>query len=65
LRDAFYVATRMAVRDPDGVVRVVPASPEKVDETEFLMLKDGLVCFDGDAEALRHATDDYLRKFLS
>ena len=29
LRDAFYVATHMAVRDESGAVRVVPATPEK------------------------------------
>ena len=29
LRDAFYVATHMAVRGADGQVRIVPATPEK------------------------------------
>lgn len=65
LRDAFYVAERMAVRDPDGRVDIVPADPEKVRETEFIMLKDGLICFEGDADALRGSTDPYLRTFLS
>jgi phospholipid/cholesterol/gamma-HCH transport system ATP-binding protein len=65
LRDAFYVAERMAVRDPDGRVRIVPADPEKVRQTAFIMLKDGLICFEGDADALRASTDPYLRTFLS
>ena len=65
LRDAFYVATHMAVRDPSGEVRVVPATPEKCEEAEFIMLKDGLICFEGTAEELRHATDPYLQTFLS
>lgn len=65
LRDAFYVATNMAVRDPDGTVRIVPATPEKIDQAEFIMLKDGLVVFEGDADALRHSTDPYIRTFLS
>jgi phospholipid/cholesterol/gamma-HCH transport system ATP-binding protein len=65
LRDAFYVATHMAVREPAGGVRVVPATPEKADEAEFIMLKDGLICFEGNAEELRHSTDSYLRTFLS
>ena len=65
LRDAFYVATHMAVRDSNGAVRVVPATPEKADETEFIMLKDGLIHFEGDADALRQSTDPYLRIFLS
>jgi phospholipid/cholesterol/gamma-HCH transport system ATP-binding protein len=65
LRDAFYVATHMAVRDASGKVRVVPATPEKCEEAEFIMLKDGLICFEGTAEELRHSTDPYLQTFLS
>jgi phospholipid/cholesterol/gamma-HCH transport system ATP-binding protein len=65
LRDAFYVATHMAVRDASGQVRVVHATPEKCEEAEFIMLKDGLICFEGTAEELRHSTDPYLQTFLS
>jgi phospholipid/cholesterol/gamma-HCH transport system ATP-binding protein len=65
LRDAFYVATHMAVRDDSGAVRVVKATPEKSGQAEFIMLKDGLICFEGTADELRRATDPYLRTFLS
>ena len=65
LRDAFYVATHMAQRDPDGDVRVVPATREKEREAEFIMLKDGLIVFEGDADALRASTDPYIQTFLS
>lgn len=65
LRDAFYVATHMAVRDEHGAVQIVRATPEKEREAEFMMLKDGLVVFEGDAEALRRSTDPYIRSFLS
>ncbi len=65
LRDAFYVAQHMAVREADGQVRIVPASADKEREAEFIMLKDGLICFEGDADALRTSTDPYLRTFLS
>ena len=65
LRDAFYVATHMAVRDADGTVRIVPATPEKERECEFLMLRDGLIVFEGDADALRRSTDPYITTFLS
>jgi phospholipid/cholesterol/gamma-HCH transport system ATP-binding protein len=65
LRDAFYVATHMAVREPSGEVHVVPASPEKSEEAEFIMLKDGGICFEGSAEELRHSTDPYLQTFLT
>ena len=65
LRDAFYVATHMAVRDAGGKVRIEKAPPDKAAQAEFIMLKDGLICFEGDAEALRHSADQYLKTFLS
>jgi phospholipid/cholesterol/gamma-HCH transport system ATP-binding protein len=65
LRDAFYIATHMALRGADGRVEIVPATPEKAREAEFIMLRDGLVCFEGDADALRTSTDPYLQEFLS
>jgi phospholipid/cholesterol/gamma-HCH transport system ATP-binding protein len=65
LRDAFYVATHMAQREPNGQVRVVPATRDKEREAEFIMLKDGLIIFEGDADALRASRDPYIREFLS
>jgi phospholipid/cholesterol/gamma-HCH transport system ATP-binding protein len=65
LRDAFYVATHMAVRESNGEVRIVPASPEKEREAEFIMLRDGLIIFEGDADALRASRDPYILEFLS
>ena len=65
LRDAFYVATHMAVRDARGNVTIVPAPPHKSGEAEFIMLRDGLIVFEGDADALRRSTDPYIKTFLS
>jgi phospholipid/cholesterol/gamma-HCH transport system ATP-binding protein len=65
LRDAFYVATHMAARESNGEVRIVPATREKSNETEFIMLKDGLICFEGNVEELKGSSDPYLRTFLS
>lgn len=65
LRDAFYVATHMAVRESDGTVRIERASPQKEREAEFIMLRDGVIVFEGDADALRKTTDPYIRNFLS
>ena len=65
LRDAFYVATHMAVRGTDGEVRIERATPEKEREAEFIMLRDGLIVFEGDADALRRSTDPYIQTFLS
>ncbi|MBZ5558958.1 MAG: ATP-binding cassette domain-containing protein [Acidobacteriia bacterium] len=65
LRDAFYIATHMAERGADGKVRIMAASADKAEEAEFIMLKDGLICFEGTAEQLRRSTDPYLKTFLS
>jgi phospholipid/cholesterol/gamma-HCH transport system ATP-binding protein len=65
LRDAFYVATHMAVRKEDGQVEIVRATPEKEREAEFIMIRDGVIIFEGDADALRASTDPYIQTFLS
>jgi phospholipid/cholesterol/gamma-HCH transport system ATP-binding protein len=64
LRDAFYVAEHTAVRE-NGEVRLIPADPAKVAETEFIMLRDGDIAFEGDVHELRGSTDPYLQSFLS
>jgi phospholipid/cholesterol/gamma-HCH transport system ATP-binding protein len=64
LRDAFYVATRQAVHGPDGM-RFVPAPPEKAARTEFVMLRNGQIGFEGTADDLRRSTDSYLQSFLA
>jgi len=64
LRDAFYVAGHAAVRN-DGRVGIVPVSGAKSQEAEFIMLRDGRICFEGTADELRRDQDSYLRTFLS
>ena len=64
LRDAFYIATHAAVRE-NGEIRIVRADDKKEREAEFLMLRDGLLAFEGDAEALRRSRDSYIQEFLS
>ena len=64
LRDAFYVATHRAERQ-NGTIRIVPADDRKESEAEFLMLRDGRLVFEGDADRLRGSTDPYLQTFLS
>ena len=65
LRDAFWVAEKMAVRGRDGKIQIVPATPEKLAQTEFVMLREGLIHFEGTASELRATTDPYLQLFLS
>jgi phospholipid/cholesterol/gamma-HCH transport system ATP-binding protein len=64
LRDAFFVATHEAVHQ-NGDLRVVAANEQKADEAEFIMLKDGVIEFEGNASELRASKDRYLRQFLS
>ena len=64
LRDAFFVATHEARRE-NGRIVITEADAAKCDEAEFIMLKDGLICFEGNAAELRAATDPYIRDFLS
>ena len=64
LRDAFFVATHEAVRDGKDI-EITPADAKKCDEAEFIMLKDGLIAFEGNAAELRASTDPYVQTFLS
>ena len=64
LRDAFFVATHEAVRRGDQIA-ITPADQEKSDQAEFIMLRDGLITFEGNAAELRASTDPYIRSFLS
>ena len=64
LRDAFFVAEHEAAREQSGF-RIVRADAAKCDEAEFIMLRDGLVGFEGNAAELRASTDEYIREFLS
>jgi phospholipid/cholesterol/gamma-HCH transport system ATP-binding protein len=64
LRDAFFIATHEAVASGDDA-EYRRVSPERKDITEFMMIKDGGVAFEGNADELRASDDEYLRKFLS
>jgi phospholipid/cholesterol/gamma-HCH transport system ATP-binding protein len=64
LRDAFFVATQEAKTDA-GKITFAPAGPEKLEEAEFMMLKDGLILFEGTASELRASKDPYIQAFLS
>jgi len=65
LRDAFYVATHEAKRDASGEIQLTEAAAQKVEEADFVMIREGRVYFEGTAGELRNSTDPYLQKFLS
>ena len=64
LRDAFRIATHEAVRE-DGRIHIAQADPDKAEEAEFIMLRDGRIAFEGHAAELRQSSDPYLKAFLS
>ena len=64
LRDAFFVAEHEAIRSGSDI-RITRADAQKSDEAEFIMLREGVIGFEGNAAELRAAQDDYIRRFLS
>jgi phospholipid/cholesterol/gamma-HCH transport system ATP-binding protein len=66
LRDAFFVAEHAATR-VGTEIRFEAAADRKSDQAEFIMLKDGGIMFEGNADELREAakTDEYIEAFLS
>jgi phospholipid/cholesterol/gamma-HCH transport system ATP-binding protein len=65
LRDAFNVArTFILKRDGEYQTSVVD-DVASLEGTEFLMLKEGRVHFEGAAHELRTSADPYIREFLS
>jgi phospholipid/cholesterol/gamma-HCH transport system ATP-binding protein len=64
LQDAFYVATHEAVREEDGFT-IVPAGERKIEQAEFIVLKDGGIFFEGPAASIRASQDPYLKTYLS
>jgi phospholipid/cholesterol/gamma-HCH transport system ATP-binding protein len=65
LRDAFYIATQAARRDGRGAVEIAAAAEDKIEQADFVMIRDGRVSFEGTAEELRRSQDPYLQTFLS
>jgi phospholipid/cholesterol/gamma-HCH transport system ATP-binding protein len=65
LRDAFYVATHSATPNGNGQPAMTPATAAKIEEADFVMVRDGRISFEGSADELRHSDDPYLKTFLS
>jgi phospholipid/cholesterol/gamma-HCH transport system ATP-binding protein len=65
LRDAFYIATHAAARQGGGSIDIAAAAQNKIEQADFVMLRDAEIMFEGSAEQLRGSTDPYLRAFLS
>lgn len=66
LRDAFFIAEHTVTRN-GRYVTFDRASGHKADEAEFIMLRDGVIAFEGTAAELRTfaSKDEYVNSFLS
>lgn len=65
LRDAFYIATHQARRGDGKQILLEEATEQKVEEADFVMIREGRVAFEGHAADLRNSKDPYLQTFLS
>jgi phospholipid/cholesterol/gamma-HCH transport system ATP-binding protein len=63
IRDAFFVATHEAVRT-EGHLQIQTANEAKAEQTDFMVLHEGRIYFEGSAAALLASRDPYLREFL-
>ncbi|HET9316008.1 MAG TPA: ATP-binding cassette domain-containing protein [Vicinamibacteria bacterium] len=65
LRDAFNVARTSMRRENGEVVTTVADDLRTLHGTAFLMLREGVVHFEGSPHELQSSSDAYLREFLS
>ena len=65
LRDAFYVATPAASPRSGGGIEIEAAAEAKLQQADFVMLRDARIVFEGSADELRQSRDQYLKAFLS
>jgi phospholipid/cholesterol/gamma-HCH transport system ATP-binding protein len=64
LQDAFVMATHCFDRATNKMQPLPPGARGEVPMT-FLVLRDGKVIFDGDANELAHSKDEYIREYIS
>ncbi len=64
LQDAFTMATHYFDRQSNQMRPLPPHSKVELPVT-FLVIRDGKVIFDGDAEELAHTQDEYIREYIS
>ncbi|PYQ44702.1 MAG: organic solvent resistance ABC transporter ATP-binding protein [Acidobacteria bacterium] len=65
LRDAYNVARTFMIKKDDEYVTSVVEDVSTVEGTEFMMLREGTVVFEGSPHELQTSADPYIREFLS
>ncbi len=63
IRDAIYIATHKTIRSGDRM-EVVPVEDSEDVGTEFMVLNEGCIIFQGSASELTASKDPYLERFL-
>ncbi len=63
IRDAMYIATHKTVRT-NGRMEVVPVAESEGTRTEFMVIHEGRILFQGAAAELTASNDRYLQRFL-
>jgi phospholipid/cholesterol/gamma-HCH transport system ATP-binding protein len=64
LQDAFVMATHYFDQRENKMKPLPPGQRSEV-PLSFLILRDGKVIFDGDAQELAHTKDEYIREYIS
>jgi len=64
IQDAFVMASHYFDRQANQMRRLPPGARGEV-PMSFLILRDGKVIFDGDAQELAHSKDEYIREYIS
>ena len=64
LQDAFTMATHYFDRQANQMRALPPGSRRELPVT-FLIIREGKVIFDGDAQELAHSKDEYIREYIS
>ena len=65
LRDAYNVARTFMIKKDDEYVTSVVDDIATLEGTEFMMLREGTVVFEGSPHELQTSTDPYIKEFLS
>lgn len=64
LQDGFTMATHYFDRQANQMRALPPGSRRELPVT-FLIIREGKVIFDGDAQELAHSKDEYIREYIS
>ncbi len=65
LRDAYNVARTFILKKDDEYVTSVVEDMSTLEGTEFMMLREGEVLFEGSPHELQSSSDPYIREFLA